>query len=462
MSGSARAPRLPAEGAGLPGFAAFRAAAAAAAFALAFAGGAAVAAAADPVPAPEPGVVVGPGEGSIPVLVRDAEGRVAPQAGTRLVVEIDGKPVRDIETSIFGASTLADSMAVSVVIDAAALGGLDEVAWAGAVVEWYLDESVRSEARSIWVLDGKRAREVASGSERISSGELAQALATRRSTALWDGLLTVLDRVSEPGGPTRRVVLLLSGGDDSDESVHPVATCATAADTARVAIHVLVPGGRREGAGSARLRSLAARTGGGFLDGPAAQTPPAFGQIVEEIRSAVAMRVRGLPGDPPWTVTIRLGVGAPTGVPATLRPRQALGLAPTGKLALVPLLLALAVSLGLGAVLALRFRAVGRLEIVRGAAAASVSVNRRGVRLGAARSGNDLVLDHPRISRKHAVVKVENGRAVLVDLRSSNGTRINGQPVRSAVVLAAGDRILLADEVELVYLKQRKGRRRPA
>ncbi|MEA2573326.1 MAG: hypothetical protein QOH93_624 [Chloroflexia bacterium] len=53
---------------------------------------------------------------------------------------------------------------------------------------------------------------------------------------------------------------------------------------------------------------------------------------------------------------------------------------------------------------------------------------------------NDLVIDDARVSRHHAQVVYRHGHHLLRDLRSTNGTFVNNQPVE-AVVLAPGDMI---------------------
>lgn len=54
---------------------------------------------------------------------------------------------------------------------------------------------------------------------------------------------------------------------------------------------------------------------------------------------------------------------------------------------------------------------------------------------------NDLVLDHPTVSAYHAEIALRpDGRHELTDRESRNGTRINGTPIRSAV-LRDGDLI---------------------
>lgn len=55
---------------------------------------------------------------------------------------------------------------------------------------------------------------------------------------------------------------------------------------------------------------------------------------------------------------------------------------------------------------------------------------------------NDLVVADPLLSRHHARIVPRNGRLVLSDLASRNGTRVNGRAVKEAV-LGAGDRVEL-------------------
>jgi Protein of unknown function (DUF3662)/FHA domain len=54
----------------------------------------------------------------------------------------------------------------------------------------------------------------------------------------------------------------------------------------------------------------------------------------------------------------------------------------------------------------------------------------------------DLRLVDPGVSRHHAELRIEDGQVVLVDLGSTNGTFVNGQPVRR-VVLTDGTRVTL-------------------
>lgn len=59
------------------------------------------------------------------------------------------------------------------------------------------------------------------------------------------------------------------------------------------------------------------------------------------------------------------------------------------------------------------------------------------VRIGRALD-NDLALEHESVSRHHAELRTERDVVTIVDLASTNGTRLNGEPVQAAV-LGAGD-----------------------
>ena len=62
---------------------------------------------------------------------------------------------------------------------------------------------------------------------------------------------------------------------------------------------------------------------------------------------------------------------------------------------------------------------------------------------------NDIILESDDVSRQHAQIKLRQGRYVLTDLNSANGTRVNGQPITEHV-LHDGDLIQLAG-VEILF-----------
>lgn len=58
-------------------------------------------------------------------------------------------------------------------------------------------------------------------------------------------------------------------------------------------------------------------------------------------------------------------------------------------------------------------------------------------------STNDLILHDPGISRHHAIVSVHRGSVVVRDLGSTNGLRIEGEPVTGSCALGSEQRLLL-------------------
>jgi len=59
--------------------------------------------------------------------------------------------------------------------------------------------------------------------------------------------------------------------------------------------------------------------------------------------------------------------------------------------------------------------------------------------------GNDVVLKSTFVSKQHAVVRYEGGQFLVEDLKSANGTRVNGAPV-SVSLLAPGDKLEVGDQ----------------
>ena len=84
-----------------------------------------------------------------------------------------------------------------------------------------------------------------------------------------------------------------------------------------------------------------------------------------------------------------------------------------------------------------------------GGASRDVALDGRPLTIGRA-TDVELVLPDPLASRRHARLSSRGGRLVISDLGSTNGTRINGERVREAVV-GPGDRIEIgATRLEIV------------
>ncbi len=68
----------------------------------------------------------------------------------------------------------------------------------------------------------------------------------------------------------------------------------------------------------------------------------------------------------------------------------------------------------------------------------------------------NLVLDDALVSRRHARIFVEDGKAQIEDLGSANGVRVNGERVVGKVELRPGDRVTLGKQ-EMVLRAQQGG-----
>jgi hypothetical protein len=67
-------------------------------------------------------------------------------------------------------------------------------------------------------------------------------------------------------------------------------------------------------------------------------------------------------------------------------------------------------------------------------------------------SDNQIVIDHPTISRRHAWIKEDKGEFLVFDIGSANGTFVNGQQIEAPQLLQTGDLVRFG-EVEFVFTK---------
>ncbi|HUJ57896.1 MAG TPA: sigma 54-interacting transcriptional regulator [Kofleriaceae bacterium] len=63
----------------------------------------------------------------------------------------------------------------------------------------------------------------------------------------------------------------------------------------------------------------------------------------------------------------------------------------------------------------------------------------------------ELRVQHASVSRRHATIRVDGGVVRIADLGSHNGTRVNGEPIAEARVLASGDVATVGDVVLVVH-----------
>src|ERR1700722_15582580 len=61
--------------------------------------------------------------------------------------------------------------------------------------------------------------------------------------------------------------------------------------------------------------------------------------------------------------------------------------------------------------------------------------------------GNDLMLPKGNVSKHHARLLLRDGRFIVTDLRSTNGTYVNGRKISQATIVREGDKIYIGDFV---------------
>lgn len=81
-----------------------------------------------------------------------------------------------------------------------------------------------------------------------------------------------------------------------------------------------------------------------------------------------------------------------------------------------------------------------------GGEAEELSFDSPDVRLGRT-ADNDVVIKDPSSSRSHARVYQDEGQYLVEDLKSANGTKLNGRPLKKPMPLTSGDQIVIGDVV---------------
>ncbi len=59
--------------------------------------------------------------------------------------------------------------------------------------------------------------------------------------------------------------------------------------------------------------------------------------------------------------------------------------------------------------------------------------------------GNDIVLPKGNVSKRHARIVLKDGKFIIVDLKSTNGTYVNGRKITSPLVLKDTDKVYIGD-----------------
>src|SRR5438477_11134635 len=66
--------------------------------------------------------------------------------------------------------------------------------------------------------------------------------------------------------------------------------------------------------------------------------------------------------------------------------------------------------------------------------------------------GNDLMLPKGNVSKRHARLLFRDGRIIVTDLKSTNGTYVNGRKIAQATIVREGDTVYVGDVVLRVEL----------
>src|SRR4051794_37181324 len=66
--------------------------------------------------------------------------------------------------------------------------------------------------------------------------------------------------------------------------------------------------------------------------------------------------------------------------------------------------------------------------------------------------GNDLMLPKGNVSKRHARLLFRDGRFIVTDLKSTNGTYVNGRKIAQATIVREGDKIYVGDFVLRIEL----------
>jgi pSer/pThr/pTyr-binding forkhead associated (FHA) protein len=65
--------------------------------------------------------------------------------------------------------------------------------------------------------------------------------------------------------------------------------------------------------------------------------------------------------------------------------------------------------------------------------------------------GNDVVINDPEVSRRHARIYLQGNMYIIEDLGSTNGTTVNGQKLTGPYMLRAGEQITFGEHVNLSF-----------
>lgn len=265
------------------------------------------------------------------------------------------------------------------------------------------------------------------------------------STALYDGVHKAVRLLREGKDlPRRSFVIVFSDGKDagSQSSLAQVVQDAKPSQVKPPALIFSIGYARFGREGFDVLRQLSEETGGEFLHAESTiHLSSFFNGIWKQMKESYVVRYPGDMDGESHTVEVEVEGRSDSrsatypDIPGPWWPYLAV--------------LAVAVLMGLAALLIARGRAAGRLVFASGPRAGEAFVVKGAkLRIGAL-PDNDVVIDSNTVSRYHAAIHCKRGQVEIEDLNSSNGTFVNGTAIRTSPLLP-GDKIRIAD-VDLVF-----------
>jgi hypothetical protein len=397
----------------------------------------------------EPGRPLTADELVVPLTVTDPGGRPRSVTVSDLDVTVAGAELRRAELDRYAPAPGGRRSAVALL-----LAGPSREA---DVDSWYglLEEQAASGGGAVRLAfaGGRRLEPLLEAGGRLAEAKKVRAeLARDRTEQLWDTVVAALRRLETAELPQRRVLVVVTGAREDRTSELPLAACLEAAQRARVAVYAvgsLGAGADGHSALHARLEHLTAATGGRLVAAEPAGQLGALRRLLALIDGAQELHLQlAAPPELPVEVTVRVPWAGDAQATTKVRART-----PIETRRPLPWPLAAAVIVVLGGLVALavlrRRRPVGMLEMVDSGGPHRYAVTRAGLTIGAA-GENSLVVSDRRVSRTHAVLRLRGREVVLTDLRSRNGTEVNGRRIVTTT-LNDGDRIVLGGAVELIY-----------
>ena len=75
--------------------------------------------------------------------------------------------------------------------------------------------------------------------------------------------------------------------------------------------------------------------------------------------------------------------------------------------------------------------------------------------------GNDIILPKGNVSKRHSRIVLKDGKFIIVDLKSTNGTYVNGRKITSPLVVKGSDKIYIGDFILSIEELAARGRVAP-